>query len=141
MTAFNFNANDHEEESDFSALPSGDYAVVITSSDIKENKKGNGEYLAIEMQVIEGSHKGRRLWDNITIKHPNDTAVKIGNSRLASICRAVNVIQPKDTIELHDIPLTVKVGQEEYQGEMKNRIKAYKAKSGVKAEASEDAPF
>ena len=70
--------------------------------------------------------------------NPNATAVKIANGTLSAICRAVGVMRPKKSEELHSKPLIAKVGIEEYQGEKRNKIKGY-AKTGGGSK-SEPAP-
>src|SRR5690606_3814841 len=90
-------------------------------------KNGKGEYLQIEFEVIEGPHKGRKVWDRLTLKHPNEQTVQIARGTLSAICRAVNVMAPKDSIELHNLPLIISVGckNRDDNGEPTNVIKGY----------------
>lgn len=126
----NFNANDHEPN-DFSPVPAGRYLAAITASEMKPTKAGNGSYLELEFEILEGEYKGRKLWDRLNLDNPNETAVKIAQGTLSAICRAVGVMQPRDSAELHGLPLTVIVAVEKRQdnGEDSNRIKGYKSKN------------
>lgn len=45
----------------------------------------------------------------VLLNNANETAVRIARGALSSICRAVGTPHPKDSCELHDLPLLVKV--------------------------------
>jgi hypothetical protein len=92
-----FNAHEVEPNVGFDPIPAGKYLAVITATEMKPTKNGSGEYLQIELEVIEGPHKGRKLWDRLTLKHPNDLTVKIAKGTLSAICRAIGVMAPKDS--------------------------------------------
>lgn len=107
-----FDASTVPEQEDFSALPEGQYVVLATASEMKPTKNGNGEYLQFVFEVIDGQYKGRRLWSRLNLKNANQTAVDIAQRELAAICKAVGVIKPSDSSELHNKPLTVTVAVE-----------------------------
>lgn len=125
-----FNANEVEPNDLFDPIPAGEYLCVITSSEEKQTKSRNGSYLELEFEVIEGPCKGRKLWDRLNLDNPNETTVKIAQATLSAICRAVNVITPNDSYELHDLPLVCKVRlqQRADSDEMTNVIKGYRAR-------------
>lgn len=126
-----FDATKHEPSTgDFEPLPVGEYMAVITASEMKTTRAGDGEYLALTFQVIDGPHKGRNLWSNLNLKNPSEKAVQIAHGELSAICRAVGVLTPRDSAELHNIPLIVKVKIEARKdtGEQTNRITSYKAR-------------
>ena len=104
-----FNANDVEPNETFEAIAAGKYIAAITDSQIKPTKRGDGNLLELELTILEGEYKGRKLWDRLCIDHPNPTTVRIARGHLSAICRAVGVMEPRDSVELHNIPLTVKV--------------------------------
>jgi hypothetical protein len=128
-----FNANEVEPTTTFEALPAGKYLVAITASEMKATKKGDGRYLQLEFTVLEGECKGRKIWDRLCINHPNDLTQKIARGNLSAICRAVGVMQPKDSVELHNIPLviSVKCKKREDTGEITNEVKGYEAKAAA----------
>lgn len=123
-----FDASTVPEQEDFSALPEGQYVVLATASEMKPTKNGNGEYLQFVFEVIDGQYKGRRLWSRLNLKNANQTAVDIAQRELAAICKAVGVIKPSDSSELHNKPLTVTVAVEiDDRKREGNTIKKYEA--------------
>lgn len=122
-----FNAHEVDPNVGFDPIPAGKHLCVITSSEMKRTKAGDGEYLQIELEVIDGPCKGRKVWDRLTLKHPNEMTVRIARGALSAICRAVGVMAPKDSVELHNLPLLVSVGlkKREDTGEMTNVVKGY----------------
>lgn len=135
-----FNAHEVEPNVGFDPIPADKYLAVITATEMKPTKNGSGEYLQIELEVIEGPQKGRKLWDRLTLKHPNDLTVKIAKGTLSAICRAIGVMAPKDSVELHNLPLVISVGckKRDDNGEMTNVIKGYAKRES--AAASRPAP-
>ena len=122
-----FNASEVDPAADFEAVPPGEYTAVITESESKPNKAGTGSYLHLTLQIVDGEHKGRLLWARLNLHNPSDTAVKIARGQLSALCRAVNVLQPRDSVELHNIPLVIKVGvkRREDTGELTNEVKGF----------------
>lgn len=138
-----FNANDVDPATDFEPIPADKYLAVITDSEMKPTKSGNGHYLELTFQVIEGPYKNRLLWSRLNLDNPNELAVQIAQGELSAICRAVGVMQPKDSIELHNLPLvvTVKLKNREDNGEIVNEIKGYaKKESAVPKEEPSSTP-
>ncbi|MCD4825508.1 MAG: DUF669 domain-containing protein [Phycisphaerae bacterium] len=127
----NFNANEVEPTTAFEPLPAGKYIAAITASEMKPTKKGDGSYLELEFTVLEGDCQGRKAWDRLCINHPKDLTQKIAKGNLSAICRAVGVLQPGDSVELHNLPLeiNVKCKKRKDNGEITNEIKGYAAKS------------
>jgi len=129
----NFNANEVEPTTSFDPIPAGKYVAAITESEMKATKTGNGSYLQLTFTLLEGEYKNRILWARLNLNNPNATAVKIARSELSAICHAVGVMQPKDSVELHNLPLviTVKLKKREDTGELTNEIKGYARKDAV----------
>jgi hypothetical protein len=122
-----FDANDVEPAGEFEPIPAGKYVAVITKSEIKPTKAGDGRYLELTFQITEGEYKNRLLWDRLNLDNPNAQAVHIARAELSAICRAVEVMAPKDSVELHDLPLvvSVKCKKREDNGEITNEIRGY----------------
>ena len=140
-----FDANQVEPTTSFEPIPAGKYLAAITESEMKPTKSGSGSYLQLTFTIVEGEHKNRVLWARLNLNNPNATAVKIARGELSAICRAVGVLQPKDSVELHNIPLlvTVKVKKREDTGELTNEIKGYEPKSaaaGAPQQATDSTP-
>ena len=128
-----FNANTVEPMDSFDPIPAGEYLCVITASEEKPTKAGNGSYLQLEFEVIDGPYKGRKLWERLNLNNPNETTVKIARGNLSAICRAVGVMKPNDSVELHNIPLSIVVGlkKREDNGEMTNIVKAFEKRESA----------
>lgn len=132
---------DQVPEDKFSPLPEGSYTVVITESELKATKSGDGQYIKTTMQVVDGEQKGRLIWGSYNIKHPNPETVRIATRQLADVCQAVGVPRPKNSGELHNKPFVIDVKVEERKdspGEYQNRIKKYRPCGA--APASQTAP-
>jgi hypothetical protein len=104
-----FNAAEIEPIVGYDPLPAGWYRAVITASEERVNKSQTGSYLQLTLEVIEGQHQGRKLIDRLNLNNPNQTAVEIAQRTLSGICRAVGVMTPRTSYDLHDRPLMVKV--------------------------------
>jgi len=128
-----FDANQVEPTS-FDPLPAGKYLACITESEMKATKKGAGQFLNLTFEIIEGEYKGRKVWARLNLKNPNPQAEQIARGQLSAVCRAVGVMTPRDSVELHNLPLvvTVKVKKREDTGDLQNEVSGY-AKKGAAA--------
>ncbi|MBN2583677.1 MAG: DUF669 domain-containing protein [Planctomycetes bacterium] len=128
-----FDASQVEPTASFDPIPAGKYLAAITETEMKPTKNGSGSYLQMTFTVLDGEYKNRVLWARLNLNNPNATAVKIARSELSAICHAVGVMQPRDSVELHNIPLliTVKVKKREDTGELTNEIKGYEPKAAA----------
>jgi hypothetical protein len=128
-----FDARQVDPASDFEPIPAGKYLAIITESAMKPTKSGSGSYLELVFEVIEGEHKGRNLWARLNLDNPNPLTVQIARAELSAICRATGVMQPKDSIELHNLPLliTVKCKKREDTGDITNEVKGYAKKEAA----------
>ncbi len=133
-----FDANEVEPNEGFSAIPGGDYPVIITDSKMKPTKNGNGKYLELELQILNGPHQNRKLFDRLNLVNPSDMAVKIAKGTLSAICRAVDVRTPKDSSELHNKPLTASVKtRKDPDGNMRNEVSGYKPRDTAASQQSQ----
>jgi len=128
-----FNANEVEPSVAFEPVPAGKYIAAITASEMKPTKKGDGNYLELEFTVLEGACQGRKVWDRLCISHPNALTQKIAQGNLSAICRAVGVMQPGDSCELHNAPLALQIAlkKRDDTGEFTNEIKSYASKKAA----------
>lgn len=127
MAGLNFNATEVEPQSDFSPIPQGKYLVMAVDSTLVRNKKNTGDLLKMTYEVVEPQeYRGRKIFDNINVKHDNSQAEQIGQRQLSSICHAVGVLNIQDSVELHNIPFVVDVIIDEQPGySPKNEVKGY----------------
>lgn len=128
-----FDANNVDPASAFEPIPAGKYLAVITDSEMKATKSGNGHYLELTFQVIDGPCKNRLLWARLNLDNPNTQAVELAQGELSAICRAVGVMAPRDSAELHHLPLvvTVRCRKRDDTGEMVNEIRSYAKKDAA----------
>jgi len=138
-----FDANTVEPSSSFDPLPAGKYLAAVTGTEMKPTKDGTGSYLNIEMTILEGPLKDRKVWDRLCLNHPNAQTVKIARGNLSALCRAVGVMQPRDSVELHNIPLvvTVKLKKREDTGELTNEVRGYAKKDTAAGKPQQAAPM
>ena len=140
-----FNANEVDPAVAFEPIPAGKYLAAVIASEMKATKSGIGNYLELSFQVLEGQYKGRILWARLNLDNPNATTVQIARAELSALCRAVGVMQPTDSIELHNLPLqiNVRVKKRNDNGELTNEIKGFEKKEAASSQpqqATTDTP-
>ncbi len=137
-----FDANAVEPSSDFEPIPAGKYPALITESEMKANKAGTGNYLQFTFQVLDGPHKNRLLWARLNLDNPNAITVQIAKAELSAICRAVGVLAPNDSTDLHNLPMVihVKCKKRTDTGEITNEIKGFSKKEAPAAAQAANAP-
>lgn len=128
-----FDASQVEPSKAFEPLPEGEYVAIITESEETRNKAGTGSYLKITLQVIEGPHANRTLFDRLNLSHPKPEVVDIAKRTLSAICHAVGKLTPKRSEDLHNIPLKIKVKcrKRSDNGELANEIRGYSKKDSL----------
>lgn len=133
MANFSFDASAVAPQVTNGVIPAGTYLAHITESDIRPLASGNGQGLKLTFEIIDGQHKGRRVWDNLNIQHTSETTQRIAQAQLSALCHAVNVIKLEDTSALHYKPVKIKVTVREAQGNYQesNNIKGYESASGA----------
>jgi len=94
---------------DFSPVPDGDYAVVIKKSEYVQTKAKTGYYLKLEIAIVEGEYRNKKLWANLNLDNPNPKAVEFANRTLNSICKACGKVGVEDSEELHGIVMCATV--------------------------------
>lgn len=133
-----FDATTVEPAQTFDVIPPGDYLVQIIESEMRTTKAGDGQMLALTLEVLEGPSKGRRLWDRLNLVNNNAQAQEIAQRTLSAICHATGKLQVNDSEHLHFIPMIAKVtakpaGPDKYgiQRDAQNEIKGYKQANGA----------
>lgn len=141
-TLNNFDANQVDPSVALDPLPAGKFLAVVSESELKPTKTGGGKYLQLTFQIIDGEFKGRLVWARLNLENKSEMTVKIARGELSAICRAIGVMQPKDSVELHNVPLEINVGlkKRDDNGEFTNVIKGYAKKGGGGSPVSGRAP-
>lgn len=138
MPQINFDASEVTPSKGFEAIPAGKYAAVINTSEEKATRSGNGTYIQLEFEIVEGEYAGRKLWNRLNLNNPNPRAVAFARADLSAICHAVNVLRPSDTCELHNLPMVinVKCRKDKNTDEIVNEIAGYESRDAVKMPVS-----
>jgi hypothetical protein len=143
MAQFNFDASQVAPQQSSGPLPAGVYLAHIVESDVQPLKSGNGEGLKLTFEIIDGQFKGRKVYENLNIRHTSEDTQRIAQSQLSALCHAVNVIKLMDTAALHFKPVRINVTVREAVGQYKasNNIKGYEAAGGgISAPATAPTP-
>lgn len=97
MAMLSFDATGVEPAAPRDLLPPGKYPVHIVQSEMRPTRSGDGQYLWLELDVIEGPHQGRKIWDQLNLVNPNQQTVDIAQRTLSAICHAVGQMQVSDS--------------------------------------------
>lgn len=133
MVALNFNRESVAPNVALEPVPSGQYTVAITNSVEKPTKNGLGAYLELEMTIQGGEFNGRKIFDRLNIRNPNEQTMEIAYRTLSSILYVTGVPAMQDTQQLHGRPfiaVVVKVPRDDRPDLMTNNIRGYKDVNG-----------
>ena len=124
----NFDASTVQPTSGYDPLPNGEYLVVAIASDMKTASKSGGQYLEVELEVLDGNFKGRKVWDRINLINPSAKTVEIAQRQLSSLCHATGVMNVTDSAQLHNIPViaTIKYKDPQNGYGASNDVRGYK---------------
>lgn len=117
-----FDTGSVEPQQDFDVLPPGKYPVLIEAAGVKQTKAKTGHYLEIQMVVLDGPAKNRKLWDRINIQNPSVQCVEIGLRQLAALGQAVGLAAITDSSQLLNKSCVASVKVKNDQ----NEIRTYK---------------
>lgn len=128
-----FDAETTEPTVGFDLIPAGEYEAMIIESEKKDTNAKDGQYIALTFQILGPTHAGRNLWHNLNLWNKNPQAVQISRGNLSAIGRAVGVLKIRETSQLHNLPMLIRVGQKRRKdnGEMQNVINTWKPKDGM----------
>ena len=104
-----FDATSVEPTTAHELLPAGKYRAQIVESEMRVTKNGMGQFLWLMLDILEGEHKGRKMFDQLNLVNPNPTTVEIAQRTLSAICHATGKMHVSDSEELHLIPMTIQV--------------------------------
>lgn len=111
----------------YDALPAGWYKVAVVESESKPTSTGDGEYLKLVFEVLEGKYAGRKIFQNLCTTHSNPITVRIAMANLKKLDQACGT-HAQDSTEFHNIPVMVRlaVSIRSDTGDEQNDVKAYK---------------
>ena len=125
----------------FEIVEPGWKKAVITASEVKDTKAGNGKILNFTYEIQDGT--GRTLTDRLNIVNPSEVAQKIGRGALGKIALAVGHKGALTRTEpLHGRPFEVKVTIEEFESntEPGKMLKSNKCEDYRSVQAASAAP-
>ena len=134
MAKLNFKGSGQEGMDDYSVVPAGSYNAQIVKSEVTETKAKTGTLLKTQFKIIDGKFKGRIIFGQYNLTNPNQTAVEISAKQIKTLCDAIGKPEGvEDSVELHNIPLTIKVSIKAAEGKYpeQNEIKFYSKYEGV----------
>lgn len=123
-----FDARTVEPSSFAPPVPAGDYQVIVTESEPKQNTKGTGGYLEITLQIVQGEFQNRTLKWFLNIFHTDPQTVQIAYRHLSALSHVTRVFNLTDTRQLHNIPFIAVIAIQ--TGGMFNDVKAVKDING-----------
>lgn len=133
-SAFGGNSFNPDDVPDFEPIPAGKYRIQFTTSEMVATKNGNGEYLSMVAEVMDGEFKGRKLFERLNLVNQNEKAVEIAQRTLGSICRAAlpGTKSVDDSEKLHFKPMMANVVVIPPTPDKMDPTKVYPAKNEIK---------
>lgn len=127
MDMLNFDATQVAPSTgEYEPVPNGRYALQVIEGEMKVTAEGQGTGVSLKIQVADGEYQGRTFYQFYNIKHPNETAQKIGQGEFSALCHATAVLQPKapseffNRIFLGDVKVTQPTSKKQADGTTKN---------------------
>lgn len=106
-----FDAAAPENQKTSSVVPAGEYPAIMIESEKVATKANDGHYLKTQWQIVKGEFQNRRIFCNFNLwlNPSKEVAIQIGKGQFSECCRAVSVLNPKDSSELHNKVCMVKL--------------------------------
>jgi len=106
-----FDPGAQEGTQDFVPMPTGWYPAHVVEIEVRDAANGNGSYVLAVFEITEGEHKGRKIFQNITLTNASQQAVEIGRRLLADLYRACGILEATTRIDvLLYKPVKIRVG-------------------------------
>jgi hypothetical protein len=83
-----------EKKGEYGLLPKGTYRALVTDAERKATKDGTGTYISVTFDIVEGPHKGRKLWHIFNDGNKNPQAVAIAKGELKRFVEALDHTKP-----------------------------------------------
>lgn len=141
MAQLNFDASQVDPQFRVTLIPAGTYVGQIVDSMVRAARSGNGKYLELRMVLADGDTM-RRYTVRLNLWHANPVACEIARAELSAICRAVGVLRPTDSAELHGRPMAVTIGvrRRKDRDEDENYVVDYRALPPAQTAKSDHVP-
>lgn len=137
LSGVNLDEVDTSERGGFTPIPAGDYMVQIVEGGVVRKESGDA-MMKLVFEVMDGDFAGRKLFENLNIRHSNPTAQKIALETLTELWRDAmggsgnppNV----DVMTFKPVRAKVTVEKRKDTGDMQNRIKRFFPLNGAPPE-------
>lgn len=143
MPTIDFDVTEYEAQpvrSGWDPLPPGDYTACVTSTDLKATKAGNGEYIELTIEIMDGEFSGRKIWERLNVNNPSEQTVQIARSQLNQLATALGQVPLKDTDQLLEIPFTLTLDIDR-KDNTRNRVMGYSSASSAPRKAAKPSRF
>ncbi|RLC88495.1 MAG: hypothetical protein DRJ03_02490 [Chloroflexi bacterium] len=134
------NTEDNKETFDFAPIAEGEYILVIAHSEQKLVKGQAHSRLSVTCKVAEGDYRGRTLFLNFNLWHPDPNVAANGMKDFNGLCQACEVMAVEDSAELHGLQFKADVTIDETNPQyINNRVRGYRP-ANIMAPPAELAP-
>lgn len=117
-----FNAGQYGEMQNFEAVPAQKVPMMITESEMRPTKDSTGSRLVLVASILDGQSKGRKIYIGLNLANKNKQAEDIAGRELAAICKAIGIMTPTDSVELHNKPFMGDIGVKPKKDEAKKIV-------------------
>lgn len=141
MQAFYFDTRDYTPDSTYDLIPNGSYTAMIVEAKELISKTSGVPYASLKVEIVDGSHKGRKVYDNLFLNSANDMAQSIARRKLNAIANAVGITVMNGPNDFLYKPIAVEISVDK---EGKNQVKMYKSNKPVEkhtAPINDSVPF
>jgi hypothetical protein len=106
--------------------------MIVESEVTNRRRTTRGKLLKLKLQVTAPEqYKGRVVFDQLCIQHENTKTQEIAQGQLSAICHATAQLQLKNSSQVHNIPMKIRVIVTQDPGyDAKNEVKSYKPLDG-----------
>jgi hypothetical protein len=126
-----WSADQEEEKQGFELMKKGWVPLMIEASEVKHNKDYDttkNKRLELTLQIVDGEYRGRKMWVSLNLWHnTSEKALRFARQDWAAICRAIGILSPSQSEELHNQVFGAKLGHKknDQSGDLENNITAY----------------
>ena len=128
LDGVNLDDVDTSERGSFTPIPPGEYMVQIIEGSVVRKESGDA-MMKLVFEVMDGECEGRKLYENLNIRHSNPTAQKIALETLTELWRDAmgGSGNPGNVEQMTFKPVRAKVTVEKRKdtGEPQNRFKRF----------------
>jgi len=140
-----FDPATEEGTPELTIIPKGHYVARVTDAIIKPYKSGKGQAVFLTRELMDEKYEGRKVWEQYTLSHENETAMRLGRQKFKDVCDACGLTESfKDLTLLYDKPCSVWIRiEEDKTGQYpdKNRVGRVKAITAKGSNGAAAAPL